>query len=80
MSNLKQYKKQKLFINPVFNPIFTELIPPHYISEESNFRYVRLCDLDIPREKWLNVETPATEQNINTRLLNVSNNIIHNSR
>ena len=29
-------------------------LPPHYILEESNFsfRYVRLCDLDIPREKW----------------------------
>ena len=29
---------------------------PHYILEDSNFdfRYVRLCDLDIPREKWLN--------------------------
>ena len=27
-----------------------------YILEESNFnfRYVRLCELDIPREKWLN--------------------------
>ena len=28
----------------------------HYLLEESyiNFKYVRLCDLDIPREKWLN--------------------------
>ena len=27
-----------------------------YILEEPNFNlsYVRLCDLDIPREKWLN--------------------------
>ena len=34
----------------------TEQIPLHYILEESNFdfRYVRLCDLDISREKWLN--------------------------
>ena len=31
-------------------------LAPHYILEESNFnlRYVRLCDLHIPREKWLN--------------------------
>ena len=30
--------------------------PPHYILEDSNFdfRYVRLCDIDILREKWLN--------------------------
>ena len=35
-----------------FNPKLNEL-PPHYILEESNFdfRYVRLCDLDIPRKK-----------------------------
>ena len=34
----------------------TEWTPPHYILEDSNFdlRYVRLCDLDILREKWLN--------------------------
>ena len=38
---------------------------PYYILEESNvdFRYVRLCDLDIPREKCLNylqiVEDPG---------------------
>ena len=30
--------------------------PQHYILEDTNFdfRYVRPCDLDIPREKWLN--------------------------
>ena len=30
--------------------------PLHYILEESNFnfRYLRLCDLYNPREKWLN--------------------------
>ena len=30
--------------------------PLHFILEELNFisRYVRQCDLDIPREKWLN--------------------------
>ena len=30
--------------------------PTNYILEDSNFnfRYVRLCDLDIPRGKWLN--------------------------
>ena len=29
------------------------LTKPHYILEESNFnfRYIKLCDLDIPREK-----------------------------
>ena len=29
---------------------------PHYVLEESNinFRYIRLWDLHIPREKWLN--------------------------
>ena len=28
---------------------------PHHLLEDSNldFRYVGLCDLDIPREKWL---------------------------
>ena len=28
---------------------------PHYLLEELNFnfRYVMLCDFDIPREKWL---------------------------
>ena len=32
-----------------------ELNSPPYILEESNFnfRYVGLCDLDIPGEKWL---------------------------
>ena len=31
-------------------------VSQHYILEESKFnsRYVKLCDLDIPREKWLN--------------------------
>ena len=31
-------------------------LPPHYILEETNFnfRYVRLCDLDILWEKWIN--------------------------
>ena len=40
----------------IFNPFKTEWTPPHYILEDSNFdfRYVRLCDFDIPREKWLN--------------------------
>ena len=29
---------------------------PHYMLEDSNFsfKYVRLCDVDIPTEKWLN--------------------------
>ena len=29
---------------------------PHYTSEQSifNFRYFRLYDTDIPKEKWLN--------------------------
>ena len=30
-------------------------LPPHYILKESNFRYVRLCDLDIPRENTANL-------------------------
>ena len=31
-------------------------LPLHYILKESNFnfRYARLCDLYIPRDKWLN--------------------------
>ena len=35
------------------NPLYSELTPPYYILEYSNFdfRYVRLCDLVIPREK-----------------------------
>ena len=36
---------------------------PHYILEVSNFdfRYIRLCDLDIPKEKGLNyLQTMAT--------------------
>ena len=38
------------------NPLKTEQTLPRYILEESNFnfRYVRLWDLHIPREKWLN--------------------------
>ena len=33
-------------------------LPPYYILEDSHFdiRYVRLCDLDIPREKVLNYQ------------------------
>ena len=43
----------------ILAPILTHWIewtPPHCILEDSNsnFRYVRLCDLDIFREKWLN--------------------------
>ena len=31
-------------------------LSPHYVMEEFSFSfgYFRLCDLDIPREKWLN--------------------------
>ena len=38
-----------------FNPVYTEWTPPHYIQEDSNFnfRYVRLCNLDIPRQKMV---------------------------
>ena len=38
------------------NPLYTERTPPHDILEDSNFdlRCVRLCNLDIRREKWLN--------------------------
>ena len=37
------------------NPLYTEYILPHYILAESNFnfRYIRLWDLHIPKEKWL---------------------------
>ena len=37
----------------MLNPLWTEWTLPHYILEDSNFKYVRLCDLDIPKEKWL---------------------------
>ena len=39
-------------------------LPPLYILEDSNcnFKYVRLCDLHIPREKWLNyLQTVGTQ-------------------
>ena len=38
------------------NPLKTEWTLPYNILEDSNFnfRYVRLCDLDVHREKWLN--------------------------
>ena len=48
----------------ISNPLYTEWTHPHYILEDSNFdfRYVRLCDLVILREKWFNylqtVNTP----------------------
>ena len=29
-------------------------VNPHYILEELSFKYFRLCDLNIPRGKWLN--------------------------
>ena len=35
----------------IFNPILDWI---NYIFKESNFRYIRLYDLGIPREKWLN--------------------------
>ena len=36
--------------------LYNAELPPNCILEKSNFnfRHVRLCDLDIPREKWLN--------------------------
>ena len=38
------------------NLLWTEWSRPQYLLEDSNFgfRYVRLCDLDIPWENWLN--------------------------
>ena len=35
-----------------YNPLKTELTLPHYILEEPifDFRYVRLCDVNIPKE------------------------------
>ena len=59
---LKKKKKKKQNQNVVccscdyyFNPLQTEWTPPHYILKDSNFnfRYVRLCDLDTPREKMI---------------------------
>ena len=49
-----------------------------YILEDSNFsfRYVRLCDLDIPREKWFNylqtVETLMADGLCNITLQGIS--------
>ena len=40
------------------------ILPPRNILEDSNFdfRYVALCELDIPREKWLNyLQTMETQ-------------------
>ena len=44
------------WMNLILNPLWTKWTPPHYILEYSNFNiwYVRLCELDIPREKRLN--------------------------
>ena len=39
------------YLDGCINPFHTEITPPHYILDESNFR---LCDLDIPREKLQN--------------------------
>ena len=43
------------------NPLKTESTLPHYKLEESifDFRYVRLYDVDIPKEKWLNYWQPV---------------------
>ena len=41
----------------------------HFIWEDSNFNfgYVRICDLDIPREKWLNyLQTVETDQTLHS--------------
>ena len=47
-------------------PILDWINSPHYIFEESgiNFMYVRLCDLDISREKWLNYEYLQTVETL----------------
>ena len=39
----------------ILNPLWTELTHSHYVLEDSNFDFweIRLCDLDILREKWL---------------------------
>ena len=49
-------KNRHFIIQERFNPLQTEWTLPHYILEDSNlkFRYVRLCNLNIPRKKWLN--------------------------
>ena len=38
----------------LLNNLRLNQLSPHYIEEMSNFefRYVRLCDLDIPSEKY----------------------------
>ena len=45
-------------------------VPPHYIPKDSNFdlRYVRLCNLDIPREVWVNY-LQTVETRIRHRIL-----------
>ena len=46
------------------NPLWTEWTLPHYILESFNFvfKYVRLCDLDIPGENWSNyLQTMETQ-------------------
>ena len=45
----------------IVNPLLSEGTPSNYILEDSNFdiRYVRLCDLDNPREKMLNYLQPT---------------------
>ena len=47
------------------------IIDPDYILEESNFnfRYVWLCNLDIPRENWLNcLQTARQAHDVNITL------------
>ena len=46
--------------------------PPHYVLEDSNFdfRYVRLCALDFPREDygWTTLQPPYNTVRYNTVL------------
>ena len=45
----------KIYVSSLTHLTLNKL-SPNYILEESNFnfRYVRLCDLDVPKEQWLN--------------------------
>ena len=65
------YSQEAIVTSIPEQPILDWINSAHYILEESNFNigtYVRLCDLDIPREKWLNhmyvqtVDTLTSEQ------------------
>ena len=77
----KQMSDQMLQFRVCLHSAFSPLthcrlneLPPHYILEDSNFdlRYIRLSDLDIPREKWLNyLQTVETLMRCHVTLLGI---------